>query len=249
MAAIANIVILAGLILFILAVIGLLRGTAPFFKLKSRGLYGVSLVGGFVLIVIGGLLIPKNDVILSVTPTNAIVKVDGMAYKGGQTKLKLVVNAKYTVEASAAGYKPQKLEWDTGKQLNLSVRLIKKTAVDLAAERAVLEQQKRDAAAEVKRQQAEAAAARVAEARQARELNDGEFVVQCEELVTSQLKAPHTAQFPGILEKADGVITYKNGNKDWSGWVDSQNAFGATVRTEFLCEYDNENGSVSTILR
>ena len=255
MAVIAFLVLIVSFVLAALALIGLLRGTAPFLKLKSRGLYAASFMGAFFLLVIGTLLIPKSDVALSVTPTNATVKVNGDVYKGGQTKLNLVANTKYTVEVSAEGYKPQTLEWDTGKQQKLSINLLKKTAADLASEKAALEQQKREEAAAIKRQQQEeaatikrqqqaAAAAQVVEARKAKELSDGLFTVKCKNLVSSKLKSPSTAKFPGTFEQIDGLTNYTNGNKDWNGWVDSQNSFGAMIRTEFLCEYNLETQKI-----
>jgi hypothetical protein len=249
MTVIALLIVLSSLILAVLGIIGLLRGTAPFLKLKSRGLYAVALLGAFGLFIVGGILIPRNDVTLSVSPANAVVIVNGERYTGGQRTLNLVANSTYTVEAKAQGYKSKKIEWDTGKQRSLRLELVKKTARELAAEQAVLEQQKREAAAEAKRRKQAEAAARVAEARKAKELDDGRFVVECERLVKSKLKSPSTAAFANALVKAAEVRNYKNGNKDWSGWVDSQNGFGAMVRTEFLCEYDLEDGVVTILSR
>jgi hypothetical protein len=249
MTVIVLVLIVSSFILAILAVLGLLRGTAPFLKLKSRGLYAVALLGAFGLFMAGGMLIPRNDVTLSVSPANAVVMVNGERYSGGQRTLNLVANSTYTVEAKAQGYKSKKIEWDTSKQRSLRVELVKKTARDLAAEQAVLEQQKREAAAEAKRQKQAEAAARVAEARKAKELDDGRFVVECERLVKSKLRSPSTAAFANSLVKAAEVRNYKNGNKDWSGWVDSQNGFGATVRAEFLCEYDLDSQKLEVILQ
>jgi hypothetical protein len=237
MTVIVLVLIVSSFILAILAVLGLLRGTAPFLKLKSRGLYAVSLLGAFGLLMAGGILIPRSDVTLSVSPATAVVMVNGERYSGGQRTLNLVANSTYTVEAKAQGYKSKKIEWDTGKQRSLRLELVKKTAQDLAAEQAVLEQQKREAAAEAKRQKQAEAAARMAETRRAKEIQIGDLIVQCKKLITEQLKAPSTAQFPSGIEAETQITPYANGNWRWVGWVDSQNGFGAMLRTEFTCVY------------
>jgi hypothetical protein len=53
------------------------------------------------------------------------------------------------------------------------------------------------------------------------------------QLVEDQLKAPQTADFP-ILRK----ISYKHENNLWTfnGYVDSQNSFGALIRTDYTLE-------------
>ena len=52
----------------------------------------------------------------------------------------------------------------------------------------------------------------------------------CTEYVTSRLKSPATAKFVGIKVEQDGDRYYLV-----TGEVDSQNSFGALVRSEFEC--------------
>ena len=60
-----------------------------------------------------------------------------------------------------------------------------------------------------------------------------------EDLVKAQLKSPSTAKFPGkIMDKSEWKIT-KSGNTYFvNSWVDSQNSFGAIIRSEFIVQYD-----------
>lgn len=44
------------------------------------------------------------------------------------------------------------------------------------------------------------------------------------------LKSPHSAMFPPLSEM---IVNGSNGNYRISGFVDSQNSYGATVRTQF----------------
>jgi len=60
--------------------------------------------------------------------------------------------------------------------------------------------------------------------------------------IKSLLKSPGTANFGGILEqRAMNQVTYRGqGEYSVQGWVDSQNSFGAVVRTDFwlVLKYD-----------
>jgi hypothetical protein len=59
----------------------------------------------------------------------------------------------------------------------------------------------------------------------------GAWVV-CQQQMDEMLKAPATAEYPSRSEvsirKSGGTYTVR-------GWVDSQNGFGALVRTDFIC--------------
>lgn len=59
----------------------------------------------------------------------------------------------------------------------------------------------------------------------------GAWVV-CQQQMDKQLKAPATAEYPSSREvrisKSGSTYTIR-------GWVDSQNSFGALVRTDFIC--------------
>ena len=68
------------------------------------------------------------------------------------------------------------------------------------------------------------------------------------QFVTQRLKAPSTADFGGFLsgnyQSADDCVT-KTGPNTYlaAGWVDSQNSFGAMIRTTFVVKLrDDKNG-------
>lgn len=54
-----------------------------------------------------------------------------------------------------------------------------------------------------------------------------------EDFVTERLKSPGSAEFPGIWETASHTTKLDNHQYRISSWVDSQNTFGANVRTRF----------------
>jgi hypothetical protein len=57
-------------------------------------------------------------------------------------------------------------------------------------------------------------------------------VVTCENFVRNRLKAPGTAKFPWA---PDTHPTKGDGTYRVSGWVDAQNAFGTTLRSDWVC--------------
>ena len=60
-----------------------------------------------------------------------------------------------------------------------------------------------------------------------------------EELVKEQLKSPSTAEFPGtILERDEWKITKNQNIYFVNSWVDSQNSFGAMIRSDFIIQYE-----------
>ncbi len=61
--------------------------------------------------------------------------------------------------------------------------------------------------------------------------------------VKKQLKSPSTANFPDAYDKGVG-ISYQGEckHKIWA-YVDAQNSFGATIRTEYYAEVQNEYGT------
>jgi hypothetical protein len=67
---------------------------------------------------------------------------------------------------------------------------------------------------------------------------------KCEDYVKDYLKAPATAEFSGF---ADTQIIAQGHNKyAVIGWVDSQNSFGAELRTKYVCKTTDEgNGQWS----
>lgn len=56
-----------------------------------------------------------------------------------------------------------------------------------------------------------------------------------EDFVKKQLKSPSTANFPGVSEENKQTIDLGGGKYQINSWVDSQNGFGATIRTNFSC--------------
>lgn len=61
---------------------------------------------------------------------------------------------------------------------------------------------------------------------------------QCEDYVKKYLKSPSTAEFSGLAD----TTVYDKGNKKYTviGWVDSQNSFGAKLRTKYACTTTDE---------
>ena len=55
--------------------------------------------------------------------------------------------------------------------------------------------------------------------------------VMCEEFVTDRLKSPSSAEFAG----ADSVTPLGDDQYEVTASVDSQNGFGAMIRTEYVC--------------
>jgi len=70
-----------------------------------------------------------------------------------------------------------------------------------------------------------------------------------EDAVKKSLKSPSTAKFPRTIEK-DKHIKYL-GNKEYQidSWVDSQNSFGAMIRSKFsiIIVFDNEKVSFKNL--
>ncbi len=59
-----------------------------------------------------------------------------------------------------------------------------------------------------------------------------ETQILCQQLVKGELKSPSTADFPWTAQ------TYRKGKNRWviNSYVDSQNGFGATIRTNYFCD-------------
>lgn len=68
--------------------------------------------------------------------------------------------------------------------------------------------------------------------------------IACREWVKERLKAPSTADFP-----RDESVTASGGVYTVSGSVDSQNSFGATVRSSFTCRarHDSEASTLVSL--
>lgn len=57
-----------------------------------------------------------------------------------------------------------------------------------------------------------------------------------EEYVKPKLKSPRTADFPNIYEKDSHIKEVGEGRFRINSWVDSQNSFGAIVRSNWSCD-------------
>ncbi len=67
--------------------------------------------------------------------------------------------------------------------------------------------------------------------------------VMCKQFVTERLKSPSTAVFPTY--GSDGTITVRLSDVAFisNAYVDSQNGFGATVRTKYACTVRHTGGA------
>ena len=68
--------------------------------------------------------------------------------------------------------------------------------------------------------------------------------VMAQDFVESNLKSPGTASYGGVWEgdyqsASDCVTSLGDDKYRVNGWVDSQNAFGGTVRIDFVCEVED----------
>lgn len=73
-------------------------------------------------------------------------------------------------------------------------------------------------------------------------LEDYAFTIykdSCKSLIKKNLKAPSTAEFPGFFHQDEWTYGFtENGNLIIQSWVDSQNGFGAMIRSTFQIEVD-----------
>ena len=60
-------------------------------------------------------------------------------------------------------------------------------------------------------------------------------IVQAKEFVRARLKAPSTAEFPGMFEQKQ-VERLPNHHYAVVSWVDAQNGFGAMIRTRYKAD-------------
>ena len=65
-----------------------------------------------------------------------------------------------------------------------------------------------------------------------------------QDFIKEQLKSPSTAKFPGTFEKKDHVRPLGNGQYQINSWVDSQNGFGAMIRSRWSCKIIFKNDQV-----
>lgn len=67
-----------------------------------------------------------------------------------------------------------------------------------------------------------------------------------EDAVKKDLKSPTTAEFPGRSERVNHVNYLGDGEYKVNSWVDSQNSFGAIIRTNFSVVIVMIDGSISS---
>ena len=73
-----------------------------------------------------------------------------------------------------------------------------------------------------------------------------EAQLQCEDLVKNSLKSPSTADFPW---KNDWTFTPVDGGYQASSYVDSENSFGAELRSNFQCTVTKAEGTDDKVMR
>jgi hypothetical protein len=80
---------------------------------------------------------------------------------------------------------------------------------------------------------------------------DESAAVMCEEFVKKRLKSPGSAEFPGVMDSDYAKTTTLSSNKPWkykvTGAVDSQNGFGATVRSDYICTVSTQDNDTWTL--
>ena len=59
--------------------------------------------------------------------------------------------------------------------------------------------------------------------------------IYAEDFVKQRLKSPSTAKFAGTFEKRDHITQVGDREYRISSYVDSQNGFGATIRSKWSC--------------
>jgi len=89
--------------------------------------------------------------------------------------------------------------------------------------------------------EAKADAAAQAEASKTKELLD--LVMWSQKAVKARLKAPSTAKFAGTFLGLSKYKVYQmpSGSQRVYSWVDSQNGFGAMIRSQWMVEFKQNN--------
>ena len=65
-----------------------------------------------------------------------------------------------------------------------------------------------------------------------------------EDFIEQRLKSPSTAEFPGVSEKDGHITNLGGGEYQINSWVDSQNGFGAMIRSNWSCKIIFIDGKV-----
>lgn len=78
--------------------------------------------------------------------------------------------------------------------------------------------------------------------------DDVSAALACQEFVKARLKAPTTADFPLPYKAPLTTRSGVTGGWRWSAYVDAQNAFGAMIRTRFVCDVHKVAGDDTYLL-
>lgn len=65
------------------------------------------------------------------------------------------------------------------------------------------------------------------------------------EYVKNRLKSPSSATFPSLFNRQGHITKVTNTEYRINSWVESQNSFGAKIKTRFTCQINIKNGVVS----
>jgi hypothetical protein len=66
-----------------------------------------------------------------------------------------------------------------------------------------------------------------------------------EKYVKQKLKSPSSAKFPSLFERQDHISRISDTEYKINSWVESQNSFGAMIKTRFSCTIKIKNDVVS----
>ena len=72
-----------------------------------------------------------------------------------------------------------------------------------------------------------------------------EAYIYTEDFVKKRLKSPSSAIFPDAKARDESVLYLGDGKYKIKSYVDSQNSFGAMLRTKFSCEITFADGMVT----
>lgn len=111
------------------------------------------------------------------------------------------------------------------------------------------------AAAAAQRYQDQQAELRAKEAKEAKAKTDKiahadlEAFLVAQEFVTRKLKAPSTAKFADRSESEVFNFSEEPGAYRVKSWVDSQNGFGAMIRTHYQCDVKTQDGEHFSLVK
>lgn len=148
--------------------------------------------------------------------------------------------------ALAAMFAFSALSGATETQAEKTARAAREAAEVQAQEKADADRAAAERKAEAERQASQAAAAKAEAARRAMEsIDEADLIVACERYVRSRLKLPDTARFPGVFDENPGQAAIGPKGAVYRAWVESENSFGGTVRSEFTCMYQKSDNTIS----